>query len=773
MIKKFIKIAGVGKFLNYTHSSVPGPHRTSEFKKANLVYGENGSGKTTLALILKSLKGNNPLLAKKQSFDRSVTQTVEVLTDATPTPTFKYVSLNWDNHYANIEIFDVHFVNENIYTGLEIQNSHKRNLFEIIFGQQGIQLKTAIETIKAQIQTAQGQIRETTQNIEIGIGRVFNATEFSEMAVDPAIDQKIEAKRLEISTAQSFSEIQSKTPLVDIPLIVLPYVKADLVGCLTKSIESISSDYLEKVRNHKNHLSMGGESERWIKQGFESIKDNSCPFCLRPFDPVPEIVAAYNQYFNQEYNDLLRSLSQLSSTVIGFNLEARILQAESRITSNLALIGFWERHIPTPPTLNSLTEEIGNLNTAYEAVKLAVRNKASNPIQSIDGAVVEVFQTLIENLNHRLTSYNSEIRNYNNRISELKSSTRQNIPQLESELKKLNAIKLRADGTIASLCTTLSGQVQSLSTLNTQKTTKQAELDSYSVTVFQGYSLRINQYLQIFAPYLEIRDLSSGYVGQSTSPSVNYALHVHGTEVKQDDSTYPSFKYTLSEGDKNALALSFFLAKLESDGNIQNKIVVFDDPVSSFDLNRKASTISKLVSIGSQAKQLFVLTHNIVFAGEFWKNVQQISVPSQCSKVEFINNTSCIVEYNIDTETLFSVLKDSLLIKNYLTNGCLSDQDRRAIARALRPALESYFHLKFFDLVSNDDWLGDFISKVRNATSTDPFFRLQSSLTELTDINDYSKSYHHRFNTACDNQPVNDAELRTYCQRTLNLIQVI
>ena len=138
---------------------------------------------------------------------------------------------------------------------------------------------------------------------------------------------------------------------------------------------------------------MGGESERWIKQGFESINDNSCPFCLRPFDPIPEIVAAYSQYFNQEYNDLLRSLSQLSSTVIGFNLEARILQAESKITSNLALLGFWERHIPNPPTLNSLTEEIGNLNTAFEAVKLAVRNKASNPVQGVDGAVVEVFQT--------------------------------------------------------------------------------------------------------------------------------------------------------------------------------------------------------------------------------------------------------------------------------------------------------------------------------------------------------------------------------------------
>jgi hypothetical protein len=146
---------------------------------------------------------------------------------------------------------------------------------------------------------------------------------------------------------------------------------------------------------------------------------------------------------------------------------------------------------------------------------------------------------------------------------------------------------------------------------------------------------------------------------------------------------------------------------------------------------------------------------------------------SQCSKIEFLGNTSCIVDFNIDTETLSSILKDSLAITNYLTNGCLSDQERRAVARCLRPALESYFHLKFFDLVSPTDWLGQFIDKVRTSTTADRFFRLQSSLAELTDINDYSKKYHHRFNTNSDSEPVNDAELRNYCDRTLKLIQVI
>ena len=174
-----------------------------------------------------------------------------------------------------------------------------------------------------------------------------------------------------------------------------------------------------------------------------------------------------------------------------------------------------------------------------------------------------------------------------------------------------------------------------------------------------------------------------------------------------------------------------------------------------------------------QAKQLFVFSHNIIFACDFWKSANQVSVTSQCSKIEFIGNSSCIVEFNIDTETLSSILKDSSMIKNYLDNGCYTDQERRNVARCLRPALESYFHLKFFDLVSPTDWLGDFISMVRSSTSADRFFRLQTSLTELTDINDYSKKYHHRFNANNDSEPITDAELRIFCDRTLKLIQVI
>lgn len=773
MIKKFIKISGTGKFLNYNHSSVPGNHRTTNFEKINLIYGENGSGKTTLSVILNSLKGDNNLLAKKRAFDRTVPQSVEVLTDVIANPKSTFKNNVWDFHYSNIEIFDIHFINENIYTGSEIQTTHKKNLFEIIFGQQGINLKLDIQNIKERIQNGNKLIKETSEKIEFAIDKVYRAENFCSVPFDTLIDSKITVKEADIITAKSYQLIQQKTSLTSIPILIIPFNIQNVISSIEKSIDNISEQFLSKFKIHKNHLEMES-SEEWLKQGFESIKENSCPFCLRPFDATVEIVEAYKQYFNIEYNQLLGSLEKIRSDIASYNLDTQFLTIENAISTNNNLLDFWKQHLANEPILTTLIGDKPTLVEEFEKVKELIKLKSENPIQGNNSLPISTFNSSIELFNKKIKAYNLEVQNYSLRITALKILQQPNIQQLEIDLKRLKAIKKRNDPTINTLCTNLVAYTNRVTALKTEKDNKQQLLDTHSARIFTNYTTKINLYLRAFAPYLEIRGLDSVYIGNSKEPIIKYALHIDGNEIKQDDSlTHPTFKYSLSEGDKSALVLAFFLTKLEIDGNLQDKIIVFDDPVSSFDLNRKATTISKLLHFGQQAKQLFVLTHNIIFAGEFWKSVNQLSCSSQCSKIEFVTNTSCIIEFHIDNETLSSVLKDSLAIKNYLLNGCYSDQERRSVARCLRPALESYFHLKFFDIVSANEWFGNFIDKVKHSTATESYNRLIGEVQEMTDLNDYSKKYHHRYNTNADSEQVSDTELRNYCERTLELIQII
>jgi wobble nucleotide-excising tRNase len=773
MIKKFIKINGTGKFLNYNPTIVPRNYQTTDFEKVNLIYGENGSGKTTLSVILSSLKGNNNLLLMKRAFNRTIPQNIEVLTDATTNPRLTFANNAWNFHYNNIEIFDIHFINENIYTGSAIETSHKKNLFEVIFGQQGITLKTDIQNIKDRIQSGNKFIKDTSEKIELAIDRAYTAEAFCRIVIDPLIDTKITTKEADITTAKSYQLIQQKGHLSLLPKLTFPFNTTQAIDAIEKSIDNISEQFLLKFKAHKEHLEMEG-SEEWLKEGFEAIKENACPFCLRPFDETVEIIEAYKQYFNVEYNQLLASLEQIRSSVSNYNLDTQFLSLENTILSNNNLLEFWKLHLTNEPVLVSHITDKPPLVEELEQAKELIKIKSDNPIQSNSSLPIATLKLSIEAVNQKIDTTNLEIEEYNKKITILKSSLQPNVQQLEIDLSRLKAIKKRSELTIGNDCTSLTTYINAVQNLKIDKDNKQLLLDTHSTRIFTNYATKINQYLRAFAPYLEIRGLDSVYVGSSKEPLIKYALHIDGHEIMQGESqTQPTFKYSLSEGDKSALALAFFLTKLEVDTNLQDKIVVFDDPVSSFDINRKATTISKLLHFGLQANQLFVLTHNIIFAGEFWKSAIQRGNSNQCSKIEFVSGTSCIVEFHIDNETLSSVLKDSMAIKNFLTNGCLSDQERRNVARCLRPALESYFHLKFFDFVTANEWFGSFIDKVRNSTATEPYYKLFGEVQEMTDINDYSKKYHHRHNTNADIEPVSDAELRTYCDRTLNLIQLI
>jgi wobble nucleotide-excising tRNase len=52
----------------------------------------------------------------------------------------------------------------------------------------------------------------------------------------------------------------------------------------------------------------------------------------------------------------------------------------------------------------------------------------------------------------------------------------------------------------------------------------------------------------------------------------------------------PSFRNTLSAGDRNTLALAFFFASLDRDPALADKIVIIDDPITSLDEHRSLVT---------------------------------------------------------------------------------------------------------------------------------------------------------------------------------------
>jgi hypothetical protein len=92
------------------------------------------------------------------------------------------------------------------------------------------------------------------------------------------------------------------------------------------------------------------------------------------------------------------------------------------------------------------------------------------------------------------------------------------------------------------------------------------------------------------------------------------------------------------------------------------------------------------------------------------------------------------------------------------------------VARAIRPFLEGMLRARFPGQFQPNEWLGDFISKIRNAGNTDGLQHAQADLSEIEAINDYSKKYHHDQNPNDDSELLSPDELYGFVKRTLRLV---
>lgn len=99
----------------------------------------------------------------------------------------------------------------------------------------------------------------------------------------------------------------------------------------------------------------------------------------------------------------------------------------------------------------------------------------------------------------------------------------------------------------------------------------------------------------------------------------------------------------LSEGEQRAISLADFLTEVQLNPN--NTGVIFDDPVTSLDHQRKRIIAKRLVEL-SQNKQVIIFTHDLLFVN-YLKNITlQLEVPFKCHWIEKISEFSGIISNN-------------------------------------------------------------------------------------------------------------------------------
>jgi len=137
------------------------------------------------------------------------------------------------------------------------------------------------------------------------------------------------------------------------------------------------------------------------------------------------------------------------------------------------------------------------------------------------------------------------------------------------------------------------------------------------------------------------------------------------------------------------------------------------------------------------------------------------------SRGTVIGDNTTIGEWDIQRETAGEYAKKHRVLWDYIHN---SVGDPRTVAQTIRPVLEEYLRLKLPQSFADNEWLGDFIGKIRNVADTDPLAAAKGILPKVELINDYSKRYHHNSNASAGTELVDENELASFVEKTLDVV---
>ena len=776
MIKKFISIKGVGKYKNFNAKDMK---IGTIFDKLNVIYANNGSGKTTLTAIFKSLQtGNSKIIISRKTIGYHGEQEISILGDSR----HDFKNNTWNTTLDNLEIFDTFFINDNIFSGLEVSLDHKKKLHQFIIGEKGVQLAESIKSTKEEIINDKSEQKDLEMKISKNI-KEFQVNDYIKIQSDDRIEQKIDSKYKEIEIAKKQKEIERMNNFIRIPTIKLPIDIQECKAIINTTVDNIDKLYIDKVQSHLDLLKSSNVSnpEEWLREGFHSLmhREGNCPFCNHELNNTEILITSYKQFFNEEYNKLKKACSSTLEKFKNYNLQLELEKIHTILSKNKELYEFWIPLVQNEVAATVSLEKKTNINDLYIQAQEDFQKKSSNPLSKINSDNFNSLYYELNAFNMFIEEVNASLEPLNTEIDILKGSNK-DIVNLEKQLKKLQEEKKRFEEPIITYCNEYIMKDRKIKDLNNKNKQMQKQLNDYSIETFQKYGSRINKYLREFSTQFEIKDIKSSIIGRSKDPSVSYILTLNDIEISFEnvEGKLQASK-ALSDGDRSTLALAFFLAKLDIDDNLENKIVIFDDPLSSLDSNRRNKTVNILLEKSQKAKQTFILSHNDSFVFRIYeKSSPKILTVTYDGKLEDLdqNDMEDLMEHRYFTQ----IKKIESFCENPNPKESIKELQgsiRIVLEDSLKFRYRKYLNKKYVDdkkntigPISNKDGLGKMINILE---ASDCKFKTERTtvIKELRELNDFSMSPHHgNIETAHREERLTVNELITFLEQTLDVI---
>jgi len=748
-LKKITAIKNVGRF---KAARIGG----GEYGRYTLIYGGNGRGKTTLCSVLRSLQRNDPkFIQRRKTFQASSEPEVGLLLNSGQA---RFSAGAWTAGQPDIHIFDQQFVTENVHGGDQIDVEHRRNFYRIVVGPAGVALAEEVDRLDTAATAKQGEIASEKKVLEQHVPAGMKLEAFLKLEVDSEIDDKIDKAEKSLKAINDGAAITSRRLLAAGP--PLPLLPDGFLALLAKGVDGIGTDAAARVQQQIARHDFRNGGETWLAQGLTHATDDHCPFCAASLTGN-DLIDAYRGYFSEAYAAHKKAVTDMVNTLNRELSPTLALKAEQAFAQVAADAEFWKAycdHDYTPPeAVPRISTEVEAL---FDAAKAMLMVKAASPLEPVESSAAFIkaqatwLATRVE-LGTDVATYIEA----NRRIQAVKDANAvADKLKAEATLATLRALKKRHSEPVLGLASNYTQLLDDKKALVSEKEAKKVALDTYDETILGAYEADINRFLTSFGASFRLAQCGKNYVGKV--PQSTYCLRFESSDVDvtKTNPDYPGFDTTMSAGDKNTFALAFFLSQLQRDPDINNKIVVFDDPFTSLDDFRRAMTAKEIVRAGGPGKaaQVIVLSHDKFFLDA----VRTLIHGETCTPFQISASAagSSIEVWDIEREVKEGYLQDHMRLQDFAEG---RGGDARDMRMMMRPLLERYIRYRFPNQVLEGKWLGDMLATIRADTG----HPLTPQYSDLDDINGYTAPFHHDPNT-----PFVEDEVRTYAQRTVAIV---
>lgn len=647
MLQKFDSLNNIGIFSNFKW-----PEKLPHFNRFNLIYGWNGSGKTTLSRFLRYLE-NNDFLPQDWKPEFEVTTTDAKLNHNTA-----------DKISNTLCVFNVDFINENIEwekgstKKLLIGKANKELSEKLKNEKQVLKLKT-LSSGEYKEQAAKGEkdkdtflskrakeIKDRLSSYRTDKYRNYNKADFlktiSILQKESKINYSLNDEQEKKFNADIHQQIKNS--------IDTTYPSQEINSQLISSAISILSQ--SPASSFIEVLKKDPELNAWVRRGYQihtDKKEKQCQFCLQSI-PAERLISL-EKHFSEEYASFISEIDR-----IGMSIKSYIEKY-----SNIELVRSADLDIEFQEEYKSPQQNFYQHKERWKEIineiLSSLRSKRENPFSQIECAFctqvleidTEIIKTL-KNINLIIEKHNQKSKNIDTHIDEAKKALEYSMVfNLLDEYHVKERFILETNQKINFLDKEI---------VEIQKEIEKTEAMTIDTKIAENI---INKNLHLFLGRddLKIKDAEEGYSILRNNKVAKY----------------------LSEGEKTAIALIYFLSKInEGDKKLSEKIIVIDDPVSSLDNQSLHFALAFIKENILSAKQVFFLTHNFYCMKEVkrWRDrkgykkeefvcyMTEASIPSEnVGRSSSLSELPSLLEkYDSEYHYLFSEIYKSHLTTN-------------------------------------------------------------------------------------------------------------